>query len=359
MKKILIAALASAILVGCGREAKFKVEGNVAGGAGKSLVLSKADFVGRWIDVDSVRIADDGSFSIASISPASPEIYRLSLDGNYIYLPVDSVETLVLETAAADYGRKFTLSGSPNATKIADFDMLAQNLNMADSAALDKFKKEVYTSYIQNSQGSIVSYYVLTKFIGDKPLFDPENPVDAKYYAAVATQYEQFNPGDPHGKMVKEASLRAMRKHNTAQGKRRVLQASELKVIDINLPDENGKNVKLSDIVGKGKPVAVIFGMMNAKESPAFNRELAAIHTRLGGKALFYHVSLDADTYAWRDAARNLPWTTVLDVNGTTSTALVDYNVGALPAFFIYNAAGDLVDRADTLADFEKKISAQ
>lgn len=154
MKKILIAALAGVILVGCGREAKFKVEGNVAGGAGKSLVLSKADFAGRWIDVDSVRIADDGSFSIASISPASPEIYRLSLDGNYIYLPVDSVETLVLATAAADYGRKFTLSGSPNATKIADFDMLVQNLNMADSAAIDKFKKEVYTRYIQNSQGS-------------------------------------------------------------------------------------------------------------------------------------------------------------------------------------------------------------
>lgn len=52
-------------------------------------------------------------------------------------------------------------------------------------------------------------------------------------------------------------------------------------------------------------------------------------------------MSLDADQYAWRDAAVNLPWVTVFDPEGASSQAAARYNVGALPAFFIYNANGE------------------
>ncbi len=48
--------------------------------------------------------------------------------------------------------------------------------------------------YIRDGQGSIVSYYVLTKTHGGKALFDPEDPSDTKYYAAVATQFQEFRP---------------------------------------------------------------------------------------------------------------------------------------------------------------------
>ena len=119
-------------------------------------------------------------------------------------------------------------------------------------------------------------------------------------------------PNDPHGKMVRDAALNALKQRNTAQGKRKVISAPELKVLDIELPDEKEQNVKLSDLVGKGKPVVVVFAMMNMEESPAFNRELAQIYQRKGGAVQFYHISFDADQYAWREAARNLPWITVV-----------------------------------------------
>lgn len=349
------AALVASLACSCG-EAKFKVDGEVYGAEGKSLILEKSDFHGRWIAVDSVRVSGSGSFSIKADAPASPDIYRLSLGDRFIYFPVDSIETISLKTSASDFGSKFELTGTPQAERMAAFEKELMALSNPDSVSLAGFKRGVYTKYIQDGQGSIVSYYVLTKVFGGKPLYNPADPEDAKYYAAVATQFDNFRPDDPHGRMVRDVSLQAMRAINSAKGKKKVVNANEIRVLEINLPDENGRNVRLSDVVGKGKKVVVVFSLMNAAESPAFNRELARIYNAKGGSVQFYHVSFDAGQYEWREAAKNLPWITVLDPNGMSSTAILDYNVGALPAVFIYNEAGDLVDRPESLSDLEKKL---
>lgn len=345
----------SAILTSCG-EAKFKIEGDITGAEGKSIVLEKSDFHGRWVAVDSTKIGNNGSFSISSPSPASPEIFRLSLGESFIYLPVDSIETLHLSTSVADFGRKFTLSGTQQAELMGAFEQELLTLQQPDSAQLADFKRNVYTKYIKDGQGSILGYYVLTKIHNGKPLYNPADPQDVKYYTAVATQFDQFKPSDPHGKMVKDVSLRAMRKRNSDQGKQTVIEANELRVIDIALPDTEGTVRKLSEVVGKGKPVVLVMSMMTAPESPAFNRELARIYNNHGGAVEIYQVSFDGGQYEWREAASNLPWINVIDPQGTASTALRDYNVSGLPAVFLYNSSGDLTDRAESLADLEKKL---
>ncbi len=335
---------------------EFKIDGEVYGAEGKSIVLEKSDFHGRWIPVDSVRIGGTGKFSIKADAPASPEVYRLSLGDRFVYFPVDSIENLTLTTSDAGFGSDFLLSGTPQAERMAAFEKELIALQNPDSAALADFKRKVYSEYIRDGRGSIVSYYLLTKIVDGKPLYDPADAEDAKYYAAVATQFENYRPDDPHGRMVKEVSLQAMRARNSAQGKKTVIRANELRVLDINLPDEKGKNVRLSDVVGKGKPVVVVFSMMNTPESPDFNRQLARIYESKGGTVEFYQVSFDTGQYEWREAASNLPWITVLDPSGTASNTVIDYNLGTLPAVFIYDAAGDLVDRPESLDDLARKI---
>lgn len=355
---IMAAAGIALLMTACDNNPKFKVEGEVYGGEGKTLILAKPDFAGRWTVLDSVKVGKNGDFSLKYEAPASPEIYRLTLGENSIYFPVDSVETVRIETSADKYGSDFKLSGTPQAERLDAFEKEVLKYAASDQKYAEGFKRQVYSKYIMDSQGSILSYYVLTKIVGDKPLFDAADHDDAKYYAAVATQFEQYRPNDPHGKMVRNAALNALKQRNTAQGKRKVISAPELKVLDIELPNEKEQNVKLSDLVGKGKPVVVVFAMMNMEESPAFNRQLAQIYQRKGGAVQFYHISFDADQYAWREAARNLPWITVIDPTGTHSNALRDYNVGQLPAFFIYDAGGELRDRAQTLGDLDKKLAS-
>lgn len=352
---IAIIALCSMLFAACG-ESSFKVDGEVKGAEGKSMLLEKPDFNGRWITVDSVKIGKSGQFSIKSPAPLSPEIYRLRLDDNFIYFPIDSVENLTLTANAADFGHKYKLTGSPQAELLSEFEQELMSINAEDTLALDNFKRDVYTKYLRNSQGSILSYYVLTKTIDGKPLYDPASPDDAKYFGAVATQFESYRPDDPHLQMLKNVALSAIKNLNSSKGLKTVISANEVSMLDIELPDASGKNVKLSDVTGKGKPVVLVFSMMNEPESPAFNRELSRIYNAHNGSFEIYQISFDSDRYAWRDAAANLPWINVIDEGGLSSNSMLDYNVTSLPAVFLYNSAGELVDRPESLNDLNKKL---
>lgn len=338
---------AVALLFGsCHGGDSFRVKGCIEGADDAPVTVEKADAAGRWIAIDSARTDASGKFSIDVAAPASPEIYRLSSQGRYIYFSIDSLETIEVNTTSRDFGVRYTLAGSPNAVQMARFDSAFNALPANVQAdALDAFKRTVYTQYLAPAKGNIVSYYILTKSFGDRPLYDPQNTADAKYYAAVATAYEQFRPNDPHTAMLKQISLDALRNVNRSKGRKGVLRAQELKVIEIDLPDVNGRNVRLSSRVGHGKPVVVVFTSMTSEHSPAYNAALKKLYD--AGRADIYMVSLDSDRYAWREAARNLPWTNVFDPQGMRSELMSKYNVTTLPVCFVYNAAGELVNRAD------------
>lgn len=348
----------SAILGSCG-EPSFKIKGEISGADNQSLVLEKSDFYGRWVAIDSTRTSSSGSFSISRPAPAAPEIFRLALGDRYIYLPIDSVETVTLTSSLKDYGNEYSLSGTPNAEAMERFEKELMALPADISAdSLDSFKRSVYSKYMRDAQGSIVSYYILTKVIGNRPLFDPQGKNDYKYFAAVATGFKELRPGDPRTRLLEKTSMDAIKRRNAERGIRLQVEANEISVIDIDLPDENGKNRKLSDIVGKGKPVVVMFTLLTHPDAPASNIELSKLYNSLGGNAEFYQVSLDPDQYAWRDAARNLPWVTVFDNAGQYSTAARDYNVSDIPTFFVYDSKGELKARAANVQELRRQLSS-
>lgn len=353
MSGMAMIAIVMLMMVSCG-EAKFKVKGNVEGADKITLSLEKADFNGRWVSIDSVKTDSNGEFSVAAPAPSSPDIYRLALGDRYIYIPVDSVETISVKTDLDNFGRKFTMSGTPQAEQAASFEAELLAADYSDAEAMMKFKKDVYGKYLHDSKGGILSYYILTKTVDGRPLYDPSDPSDARYFAAVATSFDQFRPSDPHTEVLKTISLEALKRRNSSADRKKVMEAEEIHLIDISLTNEEGKKVALSQTVGGGKPTVVVFSVMTHPDSPDFNRQLSEIYK--SGKANIYHVSYDTDIVGWRDAARNLPWTTVLDDAGTNSRTLVKYNVGTLPAFFIYNNAGELVDRAFDIKDLKTKL---
>ena len=347
--------LSSSLLSSCG-EASFKVNGIIDGASHENVVLEKSDFHGRWIVVDSMRTSESGQFSFKRPAPAAPEIFRLELGNRYIYFPVDSTEAINVETTLDGYGRDYTLSGSEKAVAMAafDHDLMALPADVAPDS-LDAFKRSVYSKYMRDAQGSIVSYYALTKLIGDKPLFDPET--DYKYFAAVATGFKSARPDDPRTPLLEATSVNSIKKRNAGKGIALEIDAEEIKVLDIELPDEEGKTRHLTDYVGNGKPVVVMFSLLTHPDSPAFNMELSKLYNRYGGNVEFFQVSLDPDQYDWRDAARNLPWVTVYDADGQYSRAARTYNVSDLPTFFLYDRNGELAGRAASIDELSRLLA--
>lgn len=340
----------------CGKK-EFKIKGDIYGAKNQSVALEKADFSGRWITLDSVRTNSNGSFSITREAMGDPEIFRLAYNGKYIYLPIDSTETVILETSADKFGSEYSLSGSDRATLMANFDKDIIKLyanGVPDSP--EEVKKSIYTKYIQPDPASIVSYYILTKEINGQPLFNPEYKNDYKYFAAVATGFKEKRPDDPRTSLLAQTSIDAMKKRNADKGRVKEMEATEISLLEIELSDEKGEKKKLSDVAGKGKPTVLLFSLLTDAETPALNRDLAKLLENKGGNFEIYNVSYDPDRYEWRDAAKNLPWVTVFEPDGIYSHLTVDYNISSLPVFFIYNSKGELTDRVFSVEELKKKL---
>jgi hypothetical protein len=92
--------------------------------------------------------------------------------------------------------------------------------------------------------------------------------------------------------------------------------------------------------------------------SPAFNAVLLDEYKKYNKKGLeIYQIAYDYDEFQWRQAAMNLPWVTVLDSDGVDSKNLMMYNVGSLPAIFILNRKGEIVERVFEIESLSKVIA--
>ena len=68
-------------------------------------------------------------------------------------------------------------------------------------------------------------------------------------------------------------------------------------------------------------------------------------------------MSLDDNEYAWKEAAKNLPWITVLNDISKGSQPVRDYNVTALPTAFIIDRDGELVSRINSPEQLEASVA--
>ncbi|MBD5204355.1 MAG: redoxin domain-containing protein [Bacteroidales bacterium] len=349
-----VVAILTLAATGC-RDKEFKVAGTLAGAEKEKIILEKADYSGRWQTVDSTRTDSNGNFSISHIAPSSPEIYRIGAGDEWVYIPVDSTETITVNGDLKGFGTHFSLSGSDQALQMEKFEKEVHALGLhPDAKSLEEFRRGVYTRYLQNARGAVMSYYILTKTVDGRPLFDTADPDAARYVAAVASSFKQFRPDDPRTRLLEAAAREGLRRRQESKGVTRTVQAEQIGYLDITLPDENGRETSLSEVAGKGTKTLLVFTLMNQADSPEFNRHLRQLASTRGLSV--YHVSLDADQYEWREGARNLPWTTVYDPEGAQSSHLLQYNVRTLPTVFVIDGSGQITARVEDISELPSAL---
>lgn len=375
---LVVIGLLSVLFTACKKDSDFTVNGVVSGADGQVMYLENVGV--STVDVmDSVKLTAAGKFSFTKPHPEFPDFYRLRLNNQLINFSIDSTETVSFTADAGTFATSYTVEGSENSKAIKgitlaqlDANQVIQRLRkeyesglLADTAYAKKVLeaaeayKDVARKYIYTAPMSAAAYFALFQQIDGLLFFDLYDKNDSKAYGAVATSFDHYYPESPRAKHLYNLALQSIK---VIRSQRPVdmekIAQKEVSFLDIELPNIQGQNTKLSSIA-TDKVVLINFTAYMSEWSPALNMELADLYTKYHDKGLeIYQISLDNDVHFWKNASSNIPWISVRDPQSVYSQTAALYNVKQLPTIFILDRKGNLVKRVDDVKKMEADIKA-
>lgn len=364
----IISMIGALSLTSCDNKPKFCVEGTVGEAKGEMLYLEAMTLNGIQC-IDSVKLKDDGQFRFRTYAPSNPEFYALRLGQERINFSIDSTETVTFKTQRSTFSNNYTVEGSDNCQKIKEIAQLQSKLqsqiialeqnqsmypgDIVDSinSLVNNYKEQIKVNYIFQEPQKTYAYYAVCQSISDLhgtfQLFNPlSNRDDVKCYATIATAWDGLYPDAKRTEQICNLAVQGM--ELTAPTTQKVVnidesKVSEVSIIEVELPDINGKMHRLTDL--KGKVVMLDFTLYGATESPERTRKMRQLYEQYHPQGFeIYQVALDEDIHFWKLSCEKLPWVCVHETDGT---AMRLYGVVDLPTYFLVNRDNELVKRSD------------
>ena len=375
MKKLILIAMAALALTACEEQKpSFTIEGTVKGAKDQTLFLYN-NALGGAVKLDSVKLTEEGTFTLHGEAPQSPELYSLIVGNQMVYFGIDSTETVTINADYATMSSAYEVEGSVSSEKIKQLTLrqhdlqrqimaIQNNLDLSrqqivDSLQhiVDNYKNDITMEFIYENPGSIYAYYALFQTLGGWNVFDRSNPQDVRAFAAVATSWDTFYPESDRAKHLHNTTIKGM--NDTCQAAAREMMAAEtagqietVDLLDLSLPDASGHNRTLTEL--KGKVVMLDFHMFNMKESAARILSLRELYNKYHSQGLeIYQVGLDENEHFWKQQTESLPWICVYDPSALSAR---NYNVQSIPEYFLIDRNNALYKRSSQMSDVEQEI---
>ncbi len=367
------------MLLGCRHGKTFRIEGNIAGCTDTMLYLEHLSLAEGAVRIDSIRLKGDGAFRFEKPAADCPEFYRLRIGGQAINLAIDSTETVSVKADMKDMSFGYTVEGSPTCDtirllclKLADMEREARRISTdrgftfkeRDSliqGLVDRYKAEVKTEFLHGNYGTAYSYYACFQTLGTNLIFDPVNDKsDLAWMQAVANAWKEKYPTSPRAENLCNIVLECRKKN--AKPHQIVLdidgeKVRELGIIDMTLPDINGRERSLSSL--RGNVVMLDFTAFSLDGSTERTLLLREIYDKYHDRGFeIYQVSLDPSQHLWKQRSEALPWVSVYMEEGLESDMLTLYDVQGLPCYFLIDRNCDLQARQEDIPDLESAIEA-
>ena len=309
-----------------GAQNSFTADGTISGAEGQVLYL-EATSADEPAILDSVTLGKDGRFSFEGEARSYPLFFRLRLGEEFIPFAADSLTHLSVTADGKHLFASYRFTkAEPYNEAIREISHLRWATDQKIEAFADTYPERRMT--IQEAQQHIDSLSAeLKEVLTSRFIYkDPKSP--AAYFALL------HYPQAPYTELLKQYALTALANQRASQ---RAVHpdstlASKQVVVDypeLSLKDKSGKVVSLTETASRG-PVLLSFTSYSSEWSPALVAQLRAFH-EAHPEITIYEVSLDRDSYFWKNATRTLPWISVNDPEGTSITT---YNVQQLPSFF-------------------------
>ena len=379
MKKFVFASLCVLLLASCQKGRNFTIEGTIEGAKDSTVYLYNRSLTGIVL-LDSARLGSDGSFSFSAEAPVGgPDLYVLRLSSQWVNLSIDSTETVTLKAKWPGMAQNYTVSGSENCEQIRQLALMHSQLQqrvfaveqdtrllgqtMTDSLMhmLRQYKDSVIMNYIFREPPSAYAYFALSQTLSHlywpaSSVFAMSDSLDGRAYRAVATCWQQYYPQSERAQQLYNMVERDITSSRVAAARQqRILEEDKVVVsdlIDLNLPDVNGRRHTLSEL--RGQVVLLDFHLFSTPESGARILKLRELYDKYHARGLeVYQVSIDQDEHLWKQAVEALPWIAVYDPDGESC---VRYNVQTLPEFFLIDRQNALQKRSSQMDDVEKEI---
>jgi hypothetical protein len=345
-------AVLAVLMCACSGNNGWKIEGEVADGADKTIYVEQSTF-NNWYVADSVKVSSNGKFSYqAPEAAAVPSIIRLRMDGKYIYFPVDSIETITLKANGKNFDRKYTLDGNAAAPVFAKVDeMIAAAVETKGVAGTlaDKELKHDLNVIINQDSTCLVSYYVIGKFVGTSPLYKLTDKSDLRMLANAANNFKRMMPNDSRAEELEQRWVSARRAIGNLPQHEVEATLNNRPSVSIVRYDRNGKAHDFDKVADRGGVTVLNFTRYDGENSQANTLALKQVYDKYKAQGLqIYQLAFDPDELSWKKSAANMPWIAVWNAPTDPIDMLVSYNVDPIngsPVSFVFNRSGELVER--------------
>ena len=376
--KYLSILMVPVFILACGGEVEeeevrdgIKITGEISGADGQSVTMWVFEAEGERI-VDS-SIVENGEFTlwtdtkelreyVIEFGKASPMLQKPM--NNLVYLfPDENSGTIMIQGKFPSIGDNYTISGDQNSMDYHDYvafiipfyeqrgqlneqyktagspEVKAELMKQMDS--LQKITRAYAVKYIDEQPSSPISWIMLQEFYPPSGMMNFDS-TDLGYFEKVSREMKLKYPYSDYPSFVDESI-----ENTLAQIEQ--LKANPEGDLAPELAYENpeGKVMSLSSL--RGKVVLVDFWASWCGPCRQENPNVVKTYNEYKNKGFtVFSVSLDTDKNKWIQAieADNLSWPNhVSDLKGWQSEAAAIYGVNSIPATFLIDQEGHIIDQ--------------
>ena len=361
MKNIPLLLAVALLAAACSGVGKADLRGTAPGLEDAELLLKRLDY-NTLSTVDTLKTGCAGEFSAkVPMKGTSPEFY-------YLYSGETQLAALVLmagDKVSLEIGKDgYRVSGSEESLRLqrinADFNAAKAGMDSLlriYGEALDGQEQErirgemgrLYVDYkrkavrnMMENPSSIASVAVAFQRFSDQlPVFSEDTD-----FILLRQVCDSLTLRYPLSGYVKALRDEAAKRENRYEIVSRMEEMEQVGFPDLDLPDINGEQVKLSD--SKGKVIILSFWSAASTDHKVYNHNLIELYSKYHDAGLeIYQVCLDPDKPSWAATVKGqkLPWISVNDGMGTLSPARLLYNIDRVPTLFLIDRGGEIVAR--------------
>lgn len=376
--KVLMLLASAVFLQACGGAEQvedhpdgIQIVGNIEGGEGQSVTMWV--FEGGGDELIDSSIVENGTFELWTqtkelreyvIEFGSPSTSLTNAVNNLIYIfPDETSGKIEISGSFPGIGDNYRVTGDQNSE---DFNaylnfrrplreqtnrLMGQHQNSVDPEqkallmqevdSLHQLTRQYAIDYINEKPGSPVSWVVLTEFYPPTGIADFDS-TDLAYFEIVGDAMREKYPYSEYPEYVDMSIENTLAQMQELKGGGSGEMAPELAYAN---PD--GEVISLSSL--RGKVVLIDFWASWCGPCRMENPNVVKTYNEYKDKGFtVYSVSLDTDKNKWIQAIENdnLSWPNhVSDLKGWQSEAAAIYGVNSIPATFLLDTEGRIIDQ--------------